>query len=143
MSLSDWFNAKDWWKSPVLQGPENDYGDYDYLIELIPSNNERWERYHHKCDYCGKYHKLNRVFTGYFRTMDGYDSITDTECWKCCLKDLISSKIRKVKRKIHNKIEEVKFMREYKRGLKERNSAKLTKEVKKAIHESYKNRGNY
>lgn len=25
-----------WWKSPVLQGEENDYGDYDYLIEEIP-----------------------------------------------------------------------------------------------------------
>ena len=26
----------DWWKAPVLQGDENDYGDYDYLIEELP-----------------------------------------------------------------------------------------------------------
>ena len=23
----------DWWKAPVLQGPENDYGEHDYLVE--------------------------------------------------------------------------------------------------------------
>ena len=27
-----------WWKSPVLQGEENDYGAYDYMIEEIPNN---------------------------------------------------------------------------------------------------------
>ena len=30
-----------WWKNPVLQGEDNDYGQYDYLINpiisLIPS----------------------------------------------------------------------------------------------------------
>lgn len=25
----------DWWKNPVLQGEDNDYGQYDYLIEKL------------------------------------------------------------------------------------------------------------
>ena len=33
----------DWWKAPVLQGPENDYGQYDYMIEEIPKDYARWE----------------------------------------------------------------------------------------------------
>lgn len=27
---------KNWWKNPVLQGEDNDYGQYDYLIEELP-----------------------------------------------------------------------------------------------------------
>lgn len=135
-----WRNAKDWWKAPVLQGPENDYGEYDYLIEPIPDNNESWERYYCRCDSCGKYHKLNRVYTGYFYTMDGYDSMTDTRCWKCYLKDLIYSKIRKVKRKIRSKTEEAKFMREYKKALRKIGAKKLTKKQKRIIREIYENR---
>lgn len=81
----------DWWKAPVLQGPENDYGDYDYLIEELPQNEARWElsKYKWKCDQCGKESHLLFCYTGYFRTMDGYDSSSYNECWLCMIKDYI------------------------------------------------------
>ena len=39
----------DWWKAPVLQGPENDYGEYDYLINQLPRNRNEWKRHSYKC----------------------------------------------------------------------------------------------
>ena len=89
-----------WWKSPVLQGPENDYGEYDYLIEEVPSNTEKWSWYFEKCDECGKEHYLNLGFTGYFRTMDGYDSVYTCECWKCYFKRKITTPFKRAKRKL-------------------------------------------
>ena len=81
----------DWWKAPVLQGPENDYGDYDYLIEEIPTSSMKWElsKETWKCDDCGKYSHLTLTATDYFRTLDGYDSISWTTCWKCAIKNRI------------------------------------------------------
>lgn len=89
-----------WWKSPVLQVPENDYGEYDYLIEEIPSNSTEWSWWYETCDHCGKEHKLNLVFTGCFRTLDGWDSMAECECWKCYLKRKITAPFKKIKRKI-------------------------------------------
>lgn len=42
-----------WWKNPVLHGPENDYGDYDYLIEELPSDHAEWslQRYTSEDDF--------------------------------------------------------------------------------------------
>ena len=91
--------------SSVLQGPENDYGDYDYLIEEIPSSGAKWSWWYEKCDNCGKEHKLNYVFTGCFRTMDGWDSQSDCECWKCHLKRKITEPFKKFKRKIKKQIQ--------------------------------------
>ena len=39
----------EWWRAPVLQGPENDYGDYDYLIEELPHNSHKWSTWGYKC----------------------------------------------------------------------------------------------
>ena len=44
-----------WWKSPVLQGPENDYGDLDYLLEELPRNTREWTKWQYKCSECGKW----------------------------------------------------------------------------------------
>ena len=63
----------EWWKSPVLQGEDNDYGQYDYLINKLPDNIMKWEWYHRKCDSCGKYHKLNLYSVHHFYTFDGWD----------------------------------------------------------------------
>ena len=80
----------DWWKAPVLQGPENDYGDYDYMIEEIPQNYAKWEldkKYKWKCDDCGKDRHLLFRTKEYFRTMDGYDSLDYSTCWMCAIKN--------------------------------------------------------
>jgi len=88
----------EWWKSPVLQGPENDYGQYDYMIEEIPQNEAKWkfdvDKRH--CDYCGKYRHILFCATQYFRTLDGYDSLTYDECWICMIKEGIHSRKRKI-----------------------------------------------
>lgn len=64
-----------WWKNPVLQGEDNDYGQYDYLVEELPHDEAKWELGCSKCDSCGKYHRLNFYSIHYFYTMDGYDHL--------------------------------------------------------------------
>lgn len=123
-----------WWKSPVLQGPENDYGEYDYLIEEIPSNNTEWSRYARRCDECGKEHKLNFVYTGYFRTLDGYDSMDSCECWMCYLKRKVKHPFKVLKKKIKRFIVEKKEIHRLKQVFK-KNNHPLTKEMKQIIRE--------
>ena len=94
-----------WWKSPVLQGDENDYGDYDYLIEELPKNTREWSTWGYKCSECGKWHKLNVVYTGHFYTLDGWDSDSTEVCWLCEMKSIISNPFRKMKRKIKKEME--------------------------------------
>lgn len=118
-----------WWKNPVLQGPENDYGQYDYLIEDIPESKEEWSRWYKKCDECGKYHYLNLTYTAYFHTLDGWDSMDSCECWVCYLKGELSKPFRKLNRKIKKFIKMEKEMRHIKKMCKEHN-VKLTKEFK-------------
>ena len=91
-----------WWKNPVLQGPENDYGDYDYLINELPESYVKWNlsKYTSKCDSCGKYRHLMLRSASYFHTLDGYDSMDYDECWVCRLK----SNIHNVKWKIKHKV---------------------------------------
>lgn len=81
----------DWWKSPVLQGPENDYGDYDYMIEELPEDYAKWElsKYRWKCDDCGKEKHLLFRTAHHFHTLDGWDSLSWSTCWKCCIKNRI------------------------------------------------------
>lgn len=81
----------DWWKNPVLQGPENDYGDYDYIIEEIPEDYAKWElsKYRWKCDDCGKEKHLRFCTAHHFHTLDGWDSLSWSTCWKCCIKNRI------------------------------------------------------
>lgn len=91
-----------WWKTPVLQGEDNDYGQYDYLIEEIPNDKAKWQfqRYGDKCNSCGKESRLLFYYCHYFRTLDGYDSFDHNECWKCMVKD----KVHSIKRKIVLKV---------------------------------------
>ena len=91
----------DWWKNPVLQGEDNDYGQYDYLVEELPHDEAKWEWFYSKCDSCGKYHRLNFYSNHWFYTMDGGDSFDYTECWKCRLKDKIWSIKNKIKKEIN------------------------------------------
>lgn len=95
-----WNDAKDWWKAPVLQGPENDYGDYDYLIEEIPENNSEWIFGAHRCESCGKMRHAIHRSTEYFRTMDGYDSLSYDECLSCTIKLRFCAPLRRLHRKL-------------------------------------------
>ena len=95
----------DWWRNPVLQGPDNEYGEYDYLIEELPNDYVKWEYDRHKgrCDSCGKERILLLKSAHYFHTLDGYDYMNYDECWVCRLK----SKMYTIKYKIKKKIEVV------------------------------------
>ena len=99
-----------WWKAPIFQGPENDYGDYDYLIEELPDDYAKWEydKYTCHCDSCGKERHLVFYSVHHFHTLDGWDSFDYTTCWKCALKD----KIYMIKCKIGRSIKAFKLARE-------------------------------
>lgn len=95
----------DWWKSPVLQGPENDYGEYDYMIEKLPQDYARWElsKYKWKCDNCGRESHLRFCSAHYFYCWDGYDYMNYDECWLCTLKNEICRIKYKLKKQIKRK----------------------------------------
>lgn len=103
-SEQDWRDSEDWWKAPVLQGPENDYGEYDYLMERLPENSIEWAHgYQCKCDDCDKWSRHSKVYTQYFRTMDGWDSLDYKVCWKCVLKEkLYQTRLGKLVRKLRH-----------------------------------------
>lgn len=111
---------------PTTYGAE--YDEYDYFYTKLPSDTAQWERYYSKCETCGKYHKLNKVDTHYFYSIDGYDSISYTECWKCRLK----AKIYAIKAKIRRKIKARKEYRKWIKQLKEK-GVKITEERKQTI----------
>ena len=96
----------DWWKAPVLQGPENEYGEYDYMIEELPHDYAKWEfdKYAWRCDSCGKDSHLLFKSAHYFHTLDGYDYLGWSECWKCRLKD----EVRSIKYRIKKEIKAIK-----------------------------------
>lgn len=98
---NSWRNEKNWWKAPVLQGPENDYGQYDFLIEDIPDNYSEWalERAKYKCDCCGKYRHLLKESYSYFHTVDGYDYMAQYDCLPCIIKAKIYSTKYRLKKK--------------------------------------------
>ena len=106
-----------WWKIPVLQGEDNDYGAYDYMIEEIPKNSREWSTWGYKCSECGKWHKLNVVYTEYFYTLDGWDSLSTEVCWLCEMKSIIGKPLRKMKRKVNRTRRVVKDTIELKRDM--------------------------
>jgi hypothetical protein len=109
----------DLWKSPVLQGEENDYGDYDYLIEEVPNDSAEWTKWEYKCSECGKWHKWNKVYTHSFHTLDGYDSISTEVCWVCELKRFLFYPIKKFFKKIKKGVKDyIEYRKECKRLFK-------------------------
>ena len=136
--MKKWFARKnaevpeqtgDWWKDPRL----DDEGTYDYLVEELPSDTSKWERYYQQCETCGKFHKLNKVDTHYFYCYDGWDSMSYSECWKCRLKSTVHGIIRKAKKKL---TPNWKAREEYKKMIKiVKKNGKLTKNVKKKLWE--------
>ena len=90
----------DWWKSPVLQGEDNDYGQYDYMIEELPKDYVKWvlSRYKWKCDDCGKESHLLLRSAHYFYTLDGWDSMDYSECWRCRVKGMVFNAKWKIKK---------------------------------------------
>ena len=108
---------------PATYGSE--YDEYDYFYTKLPSDTSEWEYYYSKCETCGKHHKFNKVETHYFYSMDGYDSISCTECWKCRLK----AKISVIKAKIKKKFKQRKEYRKWIKQLK-KSGFKITKKEK-------------
>ena len=133
-----------WWKAPVLQGPENDYGDYDYLIEEIPGDSITWSKWERKCGECGKTHMWNLCHTHCFRTMDGWDSIDHYECWLCYVKRKLREPFRKIKNKIKNKISSFIFARKELHNVikvyEQTTGQKPSKEIKSALKRIYRSR---
>lgn len=102
----------DWWKAPVLQGPENDYGQYDYMIEEIPQDYAKWvldKQYKWRCHDCGRDTHLLFRSEHFFHTMDGWDSMDYASCWKCVLKGEIKSTKWRMQKNIKNTIETFKL----------------------------------
>lgn len=123
-----------WWKSPVLQGEENDYGDYDYLIEEVPEDSAVWSKWEYKCSECGKFRKWNKVYTHCFHTLDGYDSISTEVCWVCEFKRWIGKPFRKLKKGVKDYL---KYYKKY-RNLFNSVSKSLTKNQKQLIKKQFK-----
>lgn len=118
----------DWWKAPVLQGPENDYGQYDYMIEELPQDKAEWrfEIDTAHCECCGKQSHWLFYYTHYFHTMDGWDSMEHSECWKC----MVCDKVYSIKRKIVLRIKAFKIAIElYKGNQKFSDCYKLAKKI--------------
>lgn len=92
----------DWWKAPILQGDDNMYGEYDWMLEQLPHDEVKWclERYPQKCDSCGKESHLYIYSEHFFHCWDGWDSMSFHECWRCDIKDKICGIKRKFKLKI-------------------------------------------
>lgn len=106
----------DWWKSQILQGEDNDYGQYDYLIEELPKDECGWKYGLCKCSSCGKEKYLTFYSIHYFHTLDGWDSMDCSDCWGCMLQD----KLHSIKRKTNLKIKAFKMATElYKDGNKD------------------------
>ena len=111
---------------PATYGEE--YDEYDYFYTKIPNDTQKWQWWYEQCNSCGKYHRRNFVSTHYFYTLDGYDSMSYTECWKC----MLTSKVRSwwLKRR-----REKEKQKEFKRIIKSMN---ITKEeaaiIKKVLY---------
>ena len=106
----------DWWKSPVLQGEDNDYGQYDYLIEKLPKDYAKWEytRWKRRCSSCGKERNLVFYSVHHFYCLDGWDSMDYTDCWKC----MFESKLYSIKRKVKCNIKALKLAFKFHRSSK-------------------------
>lgn len=113
---------------PATYGAE--YDEYDYFYTKLPSDSSNWERYYEKCESCGKYHWFNKVDTHYFYSLDGYDSMSYTECWKCKLKSKISGAKSKFKKRRKKRREYRKMINMF----KEKNIP-ITKELKEMTKE--------
>lgn len=118
----------DWWKNPML----DDEGTYDYFVEEVPDSYCRWEFSKIAWeDDQGHPSHLRKIWCNYFRTMDGYDSIEGSDCWRCVLKDTIRILPRKIKRCFKNKIKIIKLFIEAFQMWYPRRS--LKESIKKAI----------
>lgn len=105
---------KKWWRIPETQDAE--YDEYDYYYTELPKDEAKWEWYCRKCDSCGKYHRMNFHSVHYFHTMDGWDDLDYTSCWKCELKDKIwSIKKQFEKYKLRSSLYIANFMIKYRR----------------------------
>ena len=100
----------EYWKDPRL----DDEGNYDYLVEELPTDTQEWQWWYEKCDSCGRYHRRNFVSTHYFYCRDGWDSMSYTECWRCRLKSKISSIKCRIKKRFKQHKDYYKMIKMFK-----------------------------
>ena len=81
----------------------------------LPEGRAGWSfnRYPYRCDSCGKESRLRFVAESYFYTLDGYDSMSDAECWKCRLKSRVVTKVGRAKRCIKAAMSAIKMHRKH------------------------------
>lgn len=117
---------------PILQGEENDYGDYDYLANDKPADYHGRRVRDCRCDSCGKEVRVGFESCHYFYTYDGWDSMSYIECSRC----YSGSAINKLKAKIRRFINRRKSVRRAKievRNAQIFSHKKLTREEKKSL----------
>lgn len=130
--MKEWLKTKDWWKAPILQGEDNDYGEFDCLLEDTPESYCRWEFSKIAwADDAGHESHLRKKWCNYFRTMDGYDSCSGSDCWRCVLKDTIYTTPRKIKRKTREFKELIELTCTFHKYRGWTDSYKKAKEIKK------------
>lgn len=90
------------YNDPIL-GTDDDEGVYDYLIETLPENIDRWELTKDKCqcDECHKYRHISRYMVYHFYCWDGWDYNSNRECWICYIKSRVHSVRYKIKKKLY------------------------------------------
>ncbi len=70
----------------ILHDPRiDDSGNYDYLVTTLPQDEISWIHSQCKCEECEKYHRLSKRYYHYFYSVDGYDYMDYTICWKCTI----------------------------------------------------------
>lgn len=87
---------------PILHGEDNEYGDYDYLVDGLPQNVEKWNlsRTAWKCDACGHYRHFRFITRYFFYTLDGYDSSDCDVCWTCMLRSAVKMAWLRIKKDV-------------------------------------------
>lgn len=85
---------------PALQGEDNEYGEYDCYANEKPADYHGRRVRNCHCDSCGREVRVGFESCHYFYTIDGWDSMSYTECRRCSrtsLRNRIKSLIRKIR----------------------------------------------
>ena len=117
----------EYWKDPRL-GTDDDEGAYDFYVCDKPDNKQYkcWSTC--KCDNCGKeprFKRYGKAWEAYWYCWDGWDGDSGFVCWKCLLKSKICSIKSKIKKKIKQRKEYHKWIKQFKQK-----GIPITKELK-------------
>lgn len=117
---------------PILQGEENEYGDYDYLAADKPADYHGRRVHDCRCDSCGKEVRVGFESCHYFYTYDGWDSMSYVECRRCYSGSAVN-KIQSAIRRFINRRKSVHRAKIEVRNAIKFSHKKLTREEKKSL----------